>query len=302
MTPSTLSIPCALTYHQRPPEVPRLHLLGGSPQAPWSLPRGVRDGLGSAEAAGQTSGPPAHLDVHLGPLEEAQRGMAGTVGAQGHQLLELLQIEPEFGSSERGETEPSGRGDIALGTAAADRPERSGGMRGGQPDSCTDLLGVPLQDSPPSLAACFPRAARPLPSGFPDGAESLWLGRGEPASPARAAGHGLRALARAAVTALHGGSRRPGPCSGCSQRSRGPQARLAFHFAKFRVVSGHVTTEMQVYWAQGGPRSSPSHPEFDVPERPLHSRFYPCVRADKCRFSPNCPHKTQRHCSHEGFG
>lgn len=44
---------------------------------------------------------PTHLDVHLGPLQEAQRGVAGAVGAQGHQLLELLQVQPEFGSSER---------------------------------------------------------------------------------------------------------------------------------------------------------------------------------------------------------
>ena len=43
----------------------------------------------------------AHLDVHLGALQEAQRGVAGAVRAQGHQLLELLQVEPKFGSSER---------------------------------------------------------------------------------------------------------------------------------------------------------------------------------------------------------
>lgn len=47
--------------------------------------------------------------------------------------------------------------------------------------------------------------------------------------------------------------------------SRGPQAGLAFHFVTFRVVSGHVTTETQVRWGQGGPRTSPSHPNFVSP-------------------------------------
>lgn len=44
----------------------------------------------------------AYLDVHLSTLQEAQSGVARAVRAQGYQLLELLQVEPEFSSSERG--------------------------------------------------------------------------------------------------------------------------------------------------------------------------------------------------------
>lgn len=117
MTTSTFSIPrgqAPPTYHQRPPGVPDVHLLGGSPQAPWSLPQGARDRMGSDQ--GQQRGRrPTYLDVHLGTLQEAQRGVAGAVRAQGHQLLELLQIEPELGSSERGETEQSGQSGTADG-------------------------------------------------------------------------------------------------------------------------------------------------------------------------------------------
>lgn len=49
----------------------------------------------------------AYLDVHLSTLQEAQSSVACAVRAQGYQLLELLQVEPEFSSSERARDRPS---------------------------------------------------------------------------------------------------------------------------------------------------------------------------------------------------
>lgn len=52
----------------------------------------------------------AYLDVHLSTLQEAQSSVACAVRAQGYQLLELLQVEPEFSSSERARDRPSSQG------------------------------------------------------------------------------------------------------------------------------------------------------------------------------------------------
>ena len=43
--------------------------------------------------------PSTYLDVHLGPLQEAQGGVSGAVRAQRNQLLQLLQVEPQLGTS-----------------------------------------------------------------------------------------------------------------------------------------------------------------------------------------------------------
>lgn len=59
------------------------------------------DGLGDTRVAGEQRTQHAYLDVHLGTLQEAQSGVACAVRAQGYQLLELFQVEPEFSSSER---------------------------------------------------------------------------------------------------------------------------------------------------------------------------------------------------------
>ena len=43
--------------------------------------------------------PSTYLDVHLGPLQEAQGGVSAAVRAQRNQLLQLLQVEPQLGAS-----------------------------------------------------------------------------------------------------------------------------------------------------------------------------------------------------------
>ena len=93
------------------PTEPNLHppRLSPSPtrdrEPPWSpcwAAHSPSSGPGvPPQGGGAARGNPAHLDVHLGTLQEAQCGVACAVRAQGHQLLELLQVEPELGSSER---------------------------------------------------------------------------------------------------------------------------------------------------------------------------------------------------------
>jgi hypothetical protein len=70
------------------------------------LPRVHGDRLEQPGQLEREEGAPAHLDVHLGTLQEAQRSVASAVRAQGHQLLKLLQVESELGSSERARDRP----------------------------------------------------------------------------------------------------------------------------------------------------------------------------------------------------
>ena len=63
---------------------------------------------------------------------------------------------------------------------------------------------------------------------------------------------------------------------------------MAFHLAKFRVVSGHVTTETQVYWGHGGLRTRPSTPNLvSLRRNSFIPDFVPVFRQMKAEF-----HKT----------
>lgn len=63
---------------------------------------------------------------------------------------------------------------------------------------------------------------------------------------------------------------------------------MAFHLAKFRVVSGHVTTETRVYWGHGGLRTRPSTPNLvSLRRNSFIPDFVPVFRQMKAEF-----HKT----------
>lgn len=93
---------------------------------PWGTQGQAGVSRGSWLGRGGGRGP-AHLDVCLGALQEAQCGVARAVGAQGHQLLELLQVQPEFGSSERARDRTVRPGSPALKGNGSGNGSRAGG-------------------------------------------------------------------------------------------------------------------------------------------------------------------------------
>lgn len=241
--------------------------------------------MGSAKAAFgvEVGRGPAHLDVHLGTLQEAQRGVAGAIGAQGHQLLELLQVQPEFGSSEKARNRSHVGWHLWGGGSATQQPRGWGRAGGNQLDFCLD----PLSPSPqlPSQPGWQPLQPPGLALRKPLQKRGQWLGpRGQTAqsqgalppgsllsrplqrSPGGREGITWRGLCRALARLPHPQDPAPPlPRAGCSLHTL-------------------VSTETRVHLGQGGPRVSTPPPSLGSLWKLLDSRFCPCVQADECGF------------------
>lgn len=242
--------------------------------------------------------------------------MAGAVRAQGHQLLELLQVEPEFGSSERARNRTIRPGQHSPWGQWQGQQRRQSGLGEGRRQPA-GLLQRPAEGPSLGLPSQLGQQ-RPWPLGQPGTPQPSRCPRRRkgpvaevcvdpayhgPLEPQRATARDcLRALAHPAVTTRHSGiqgargrgdnwekvgewRRRRVPLR-LFPEIQGPRTRFTSPTSPSAGCSllTLITIETQVHPGQGGCEPVPPTPSRESLWELLHSRSCPFVHADECSF------------------